>query len=487
MPQDITPPSVERRAFVGASWLALFRLISQIFSWTVTILVARILEPADYGLIEMAVIIPAYAMKLGDLGFGPAIIQKSQNTQDELSSIFWFSAFCASLLSVICYSAAPLTAWVFNEPKLVALTQAVSVLFFLQSLQVVPGSLLKKKLDFKRVGQIEIMSVIISCVTMLTIAKLGGGVWTLILGLITLASSQLIFTFAMFRWLPNFHYRFQDVKSYLRFGVLVSLQGTLHYVYATSDKFFGGRAWQPTTLGQYSMALQLAQLPSEKITVLINHVAFPTFSLLASDSERFKSFYLKTVHICATLVFPLFVGGFLLGADLVQVLLSDKWAPIGRIFEYLCLAQIMVSLNAVNSFVHNAQGKASWSSIYTVVCAILVPLSFFLAVPYGLEAALIPWFTTYIVLTVSWIAITAKKLGITRGAYLKGLSIPLAATVTMAAVIQLTGNLSGEYLSSFGHLYALIIKVGIGASTYIMFLWFFDKRIFKELNALLRR
>jgi O-antigen/teichoic acid export membrane protein len=318
---------------------------------------------------------------------------------------------------------------------------------------------------------------------MLIIAKSGGGVWTLLFGLIALASAQLIFTYATVKWLPRFHYSFKDVKPYLKFGLLVSLQGTLFYIYDKSDKFFAGRAWHPTILGHYYMALQLAQLPTEKITVLINHVAFPTFSLLASDHERLRSFYLKTVHVSATLIFPLFVGGFLVGADLVQVLLSDKWAPIGRMFEYLCLAQIMVSLNAVNSFVHNAQGRASWSSLYFVACAILVSLSFFLAVPYGLEAALIPWFTTYVVLSVSWIAITTKKIGIAPGAYLKELSIPFAATLTMATAIQFVLILGGDYLKSLGQLSSLIIRCGIGASTYIMVLWVFDKRIFNILKS----
>ncbi len=113
-------------------------------------------------------------------------------------------------------------------------------------------------------------------------------------------------------------------------------------------------------------------------------------------------------------------------------------------------------------------------------------LSFFLAVPYGLEAALIPWFTTYAVLSVSWIAITTRKIGITPGVYLKGLSIPFAATLTMATAIQLVSILGGDYLNSLGQLSSLIIKCGIGASTYIMFLWVFDKRIFNVLRTLRR-
>ena len=101
-------------------------------------------------------------------------------------------------------------------------------------------------------------------------------------------------------------------------------------------------------------------------------------------------------------------------------------------------------------------------------------------------AALIPWFTTYAVLSVSWIAITTRKIGITPGVYLKELSIPVAATLTMATAIQLVSILGGDYLNSLGQLSSLIIKCGIGASTYIMFLWVFDKRIFNVLRTLRR-
>ena len=99
---------------------------------------------------------------------------------------------------------------------------------------------------------------------------------------------------------------------------------------------------------------------------------------------------------------------------------------------------------------------------------------------------MIPWFTTYVVLSVSWIAITIKKIGITPRAYLKGLSIPFAATLTMATAIQFVLIVGGDYLNSLGQLSSLISKCGIGASTYIMFLWVFDKRILNVLRTLRR-
>ena len=261
----------------------------------------------------------------------------------------------------------------------------------------------------------------------------------------------------------------------------------MFYVHEKADKFFAARAWQAVTLGQYSMALQLAQLPSEKITALINHVSFPTFVLLTHDRERFAKFYLSTVNVCATLVFPVFVGGFLVGADLVQLLLSETWASIGRIFEFLCLAQIPVSLNAVNNFVHNARGRPSWSTFNTAVCATLVPISFFVAVPYGLEAALIPWFTTQVVLSVVWSAITTRTICITPRVYLKGLSVPFTATVAMATAVQLVTALGDDYLRSLGPLCSLTIKCGVGAAVYVTLLWVYDRRVFYAMKSSWRR
>lgn len=482
-----TPPNIERQALVGASWLAIFRLASQLFSWTATIMVARMLDPADYGLMEMAMIIPGYAMKLSELGLGPAIIQRQSASQSQLSSVFWFSAFVAFLLSIICYASANLASWLFGEPRLITLTQVASIIFLLQSLQVVPSSLLRKRLDFKKVGQIEILAVVVSSATMLFVAHSGGGVWTLIIGLIALALAQLVFTTLVVKWRPSFHFNFNEVRQFLKFGMLISLQGTLFYVYDKSDKYFAGRAWQPSTLGQYILALQLAQLPSEKITVLINHVAFPTFSLLASDPERFRNFYLKTIKICAALVCPLFIGGFLVGSQIVGVLLSEKWAAIGPIFEYLCLAQILVSLNALNNFVHNAQGRVAWSSLNTTICAIVVPISFWLAVPYGLEAALIPWFTTYTVVSVVWIVVTIRSIGITPLQYIRNLSTPIAATLAMAGAISaLEASSLLDSFSAMNLTIQLLLKVSVGAGTYLAYWWAFDDSIVEHLRSLRR-
>jgi O-antigen/teichoic acid export membrane protein len=479
--------SIEKLAFKGATWLAFFKFISQVFSWTTTILVARMLVPSDYGLMELAAIIVGYAMMFSDLGLGEAIIQRKSSNKNELSSVFWLALGFGIFLAILSFILSYVTAWTFNEPRVVPLTKALGLVFILQGATNVPLNLLRKNLQFKFIGFIEFTSIIVSCICMLIIAHLGGGVWTLLGGSIVLSISKLILVFIKIDWVPSFHFSFKEAKAYLTFGIQIVLQGTFFYIYEKSDKFFAGRVWSPKTLGLYSFALQLAQIPTEKITVLINQVSFSALSLLQEDKKRFNEFYLSVIKITATIVIPLFVGGYIIGEDLIKLLLDDKWLPITKIFRFLCLAQILTSMVAVNNFVHNAQGRPHWSVIFNVACAILMSISYFLVVPYGLEAIIIPWFSTYVILSISWIVITVKKIDLSILVYLKKIFHPFLATAGIFVGINLfkyLNNILGIGISNT--LYLVLIQILLAGFIYIGYFWFFERNIFYYLKKFIK-
>ena len=465
--------------------MALFKFISQAFSWAITIIIARILVPDDYGLMTMACIITGYAEIFSELGLGAAIIQKKDTSKSELSSVFWFTLFFSALLAVSCFPVAHFTAYILNEPRVVPLTQTVSIIFIFSGLRIVPVNLLKKDLDFKSVGLMEMTSTIISCTGMLFIAYIGGGVWALLLGRIIRSITMVGLVYYKVKWLPKLHFSFNEAKSYIRFGLTMSFGRSLFYIWENSDKFFAGRAWSANTLGYYTFALQLAQIPTEKIVTLINQVSFPAFARLQNDKERFNTFYLNIIKVTATLVLPLFVGGYLVGEEIVKILLNEKWYPIIFLFKYLCLTQIFTALNAVNNFAHAAQGRPHWGLCYHMVCAVLMPVSFFFAVKYGLNAIIIPWFTTFVVICSGWILITIKKIGVGLNEYLHVLMVPFAAVILMASgVISVKYFITISNISGGGFIYQLLLSVLCGAIVYGAFLWIFDKQLLRELKAL---
>lgn len=477
--------SVEKKMFKGASWLALFKLISQVLSWMITILVARILSPGDYGLMEMSTILTGYAMMFSELGLGSAIIQRPSITTREMSSIFWFMLGFSTLMSLVCVVLAYPTAAIFHDQRVIPLTQAVSVLFVVTGLQIVPSSILRKDLEFKMIGMIEMIGVVVSSLCMYAMAYMGAGVWTLLGGHIIREFTKLILYALTSRWMPALEFDFAEVKSYLSFGINVALGRTLFYVYDKSDKFFAGRAWPVQSLGYYSFALQLAKVPTDKIVSLINQASYPAFAQLQSSTEQFNRFYLRIIKVSMIIVLPIFVGAFMVGEDLVRVLLDGKWLPIIPLFKYLCLAQLFVSLVAINNVVHIAQGRPQWSLAFNLVLTVFMPVSFYFATRDGLNAILIPWFTTYLVICLAWIVITLLKIGISLKSFALNLLKPAMAVGAMSLAILAFETLFDQgRLMTMPLIVGLACKIILGGGFYAGYLWMFDRKIFTDLKNL---
>ena len=478
--------SLQKIAFKGAIWLALFKFLSQMISWAVTVLVARILDPTDYGLMELATIVTGYAAFFVDMGLGAAIIQKKDITQKELSSVFWFIFIVSLMLTALCHFSAEYISNIFNEPRLISIIQILSFVFPISGLLVVPTSLLNKNMEFKTIGMIGMISTIVSCVGMYLVAINDGGVWTLVSGMFFVTTTRLIASYLRTKWHPSIYFNYQEAKSYMHFGGNVLAGRTFFYMFEKSDKFFAGRIWTPQSLGLYGFALQLAQIPTEKITTLVNQVSYPVFSKLQNQKDEFNKFYLNVVKITSIIVIPIFVGGFMLGDELIKILLNEKWYPIIDIFKLLCLAQILTSLNAVNSFVHYAQGRPNWSLYFHASLAIGMGVSFYLAVPYGLKGIVIPWFSTYLVLCSGWTTLTLYKMGIDIKMYIKNMSTAIYGVVVMVTVLAGVDSVIviQETDGELWMLLAIIAKITAGGMTYLAFLMLFDKEIFRKIKEL---
>lgn len=480
--------SLGRQAYKGASWLAFFTFISQGFSWLITFWVARLLSPNDYGLMALTTIFTGYAAWFSELGLGSAIIQREDPSQEDLSSIFWFNICVGVLLAMACFPIASISAWYFDEPRLLNLTRTVAVIFLINGIRIVPGNLLRKNMKFKKLGFFNMVAVFTSCSYMVISAYLGVGVWALLGGQIVLAIVNTLLVFVVAKWSPSWHFSIKEVISYIQYGVKIAIGRTLFYITDNSDKFIVGKKLGSVDVGYYSFALQLSQLPTEKITVMINQISFPLFSKLQNSKEEFNKHYLKIIKIIATLVLPLFVGGFLVAEELIFVVLGEKWSPIIVLFKYICLAQIMTSLSAINNIVHNALGKAELSMYFNGLCAILMPVSFFIAAAYyGLNAMIFPWCTTYFLLCAAWIYFTLCRLEISVLKYFSNMQyIFISIGLMFLAVNGFTFYSSILPWGNAGYISTLAYKIAVGGIVYVGTLALFDRELFRDLYELKR-
>ncbi len=485
MEQNIT---IERKAAKGGLWLAGFKFSTQLCSWAITVVVARILSPGDYGLMQMATILTGYVAVFSELGLGASIIQREEIRDQELSSLFHLGIIWGGILALICFFMAYPTVALFNDRRILRLTQAVSFLYLIEAFSVVPIHILHRELRFKAIGFAESLSVVTASVSMLLIARAGGGVWTLVLGNIIQTSARAIVVFFLVSWRPRMHFCFEEVKSFLKFGLNLVGASSLHYVESKSDSFFGGRSLGANALGYYSMALQLSTIPLDKFVSLINSISFPVFSRYQRQYDDFNNFFLRLIKIIGSTTIPIYFGGFLLADQLIPLVLGEKWLDIVYLFKILCIAQILVAITVPTMTANAAQGRPHWGVYAGLFGLIIYPLSFYIASKHGLNAMVIPWITTIPMERMVFTWITLRKLGIPVAQYCKSLIHPILATACMIAALFLAKStlfgMSDSILS--GQKMQVLITVIVCACTYLFYCFVFQRSFVFSVLSLMK-
>lgn len=479
--------SFARKAFRGSLWFAAFQFSTQLLSWLVTILIARILLPEDYGLVAMATLLTGYVEIVSEMGIGSAIIQRPTVTDTELNGVFLLGIGTGVVFFGFGFILAYLTAGLFHEPKIIPLTQLVSVQFILGGLLVVPHSLLMRQVRFKEIGLIHLWAVSLGSVTTLGFAWHGYGVWSLVIGYMTQRVMMVILSYYYSGWRPGREFHWPAVRPYLHFGLKVTGSGSAYYLFQKADQFIVGRLFAAQLLGYYSMALQLASLPTEKLVALIRKTAYPVFAHYQDDPGKCQSIFLQSTQYMTLLVAPLLVGGAVFGKELILALLGQKWAPVIPLFRVLCLAQLFMALAALTSMVQAALGHPQRVLLFNCSLAALIPLSIFVAAQVGFEFVVIPWITLFPVACVIWIRATLKTLGIELRAYLKQFVIPLQACgVMLIGVLGVQALLPSTFQISNNFPLLVAQEVMLGGLLYVGFLIVFDRPILIRLWELRR-
>ncbi len=478
--------STVRQAFKGGVWLAGLKLTAQLFTWSITIVVARILVPKDYGLMGMATLLIGFAELFSEMGLGSAIIQREKVTRDELSSNFWFSLCLGMGLTIIGFALAYPTAWIFDEPKLVPVSQLLSFSFVIGALMIVPFNCLMREYRFKEIGIIQLPAALISSCSMLLMAKAGYGIWALAWGVIILRSVTVILVLWVSKWRPDLHFRFADIRPFLRYGVNIMGTRFLYYFHQRIDKFIVAKALGTEALGFYSFALELASMPRDKIVSVVNQAAFPVFSRFHNDNEMVQKTYLRITKYLSLIMTPFLLMGAFFGKEIILVVLGEKWLPIAFLFSVFCVTELVVSLTSMNGVVLNAQGRPSWVLLVSMISTIAMAISIYAASRYGLNALAIPWIVVYPGIAIVFAWITFRKIKMTLPPYIEALLPALLVSLAIGMALYI-----GNYMNLLGYLdwkfqWSFILEISIGFAFYLGYLLMFERNSILEIWRVLR-
>ena len=318
-------------------WLAWSRGVVQLLSFATTVLVARILVPADFGVMALAGMFIATAGLLAEMGLGGAIVQFRDLDRRELNTCFWITVTLAAIAyAVLSLGASVIATW-FAVPRLAEVLPVLALGLPVNACTVVSGSLLRKRLALDRVSQAEIIGAVVTLPVMLCCALAGLGVWTLVIGSLVgwVVRGAVIFAFAP--WLPGLRIGGERAKEVIHFSLTTLGITMLWAIREQSDVAVIGKITGQVTVGLYSMAKDLAMLPTAKISSVVFLLSSPMMAELQTDIAAMRRAFFRAVRLTASIALPASAGMALVADDMVAVLLGPKWLPAVPVLRLLCL------------------------------------------------------------------------------------------------------------------------------------------------------
>lgn len=446
-------------------WSVLGRFVSQIVTWTTTLFVIRILTPDDYGLLAAASTLILLFTLLSEMGLGPAIVRAENLTNNKIQNIHGIVLTTCLFIAFSLGCLSPLVSLYFGREELTYLVLALALVFIFESFVVVPRSLLLRRMDYKQLSIIETVARIVAGLTTLVFALLDFGVWALAFGNFAAVLCHAIgFSIAAKYWLlPRF--KFGSVIPELTFGGFILAQRVVWWFFSQVDIFIIGRLFSTATLGAYSVSLQLATMPQQKLSRIINQVAFSSFSNIKNNPLQIQRHLLKSLSFLSIVSFPLFFGISAISHEIITVIIGNNWV---NIIIPLTLLPIMIPLRMAVSVIGetlNAVDKANVTLGNSAISLGLIIPSILIGSNWGLFGICMAWVVTTPVFTFITLMRAKPHIGVGSFSFIQVIWKPALASAVMYIAVS---NFREIALSTVDNIDLLLSEMIVGMAVYMI-------------------
>jgi O-antigen/teichoic acid export membrane protein len=448
-------------------WTSVLQVGKNLLGFAISILLARWLQPSDYGLVGMVTVLISIVSVFQDWGIGQAVIYFRDESEEHLATYFTVTTATGLLLTLITFLSAPVIAGFYHEPRLVAIVQALSLTFLLGGLWAVSQGLLTKHFRFQRLTLTESACTLGSGLIAVVMAWKGYGVWSLVANILIQNLAQTV----LYCWIvrPRFTLRIDRalLKKVISWGMPLAGSSLLFRFYDNSDYLVIGKLLGAPALGAYTLAFRLATMVNDKISSVVNRVSFPSFSAMQDDVDSVVRHWLSVTRKLAWLNFPVLVAIAMNAEDFISIFLGPKWQQAGPLVKYLCVVGALKTLNPLVFNLLSARGRTEIGFQNTLLNSVLLPISFLLACRIGsVTTVCIAWCVVFPCTSAFLIYRAAKLVGISFWSFLRDLRAPaLTAAVCLAVMLPIS------WLAPFG-LFRLCLRSAVGLAGFAACLWF---------------
>lgn len=366
-----------------------------------TIVLARLLNPADFGIVAMVTAITGLGQAFADLGLSEATIQRPEITRKQVSNLFWINVGIGAALACITCGLAPVLAWFYHEPRILKITFVASLTFVIGGLRVQHDAILRRQMRFLSLAARDVTAYVVAVALAITMAWRGAGYWAILAFPLILNSTSMVLSWVMTRWIPGLPHRDTNVRSLIAFGGNVAGSYLVASIYRSADSVLVGWYWGAGPLGLYSRAYNLLMLPIRQLGGPARSVAVPAYSRVQTEPERLARYYLRTANIITWITAPLFGFLFVAAAPVIILVLGRRWveaAPVFQILTIFALGQLILE-STVWLFVSRGHSRRLLLLSLTI-CPLIIG-GYAIGLPFGIRGvamsgslgflALFPW------------------------------------------------------------------------------------------------
>jgi O-antigen/teichoic acid export membrane protein len=453
-----------RSVVKNAAWMAGAQWGMQVLQFGVSIVLARLLIPSDYGLVSMSATFTGVVSLFASLGFGVALVERREVDDDCICTAFWSTAGVGVLAFALATVGAPLIGSFYGERRLVTIIQVAACGLIISPLNDIALSLLTRQMAFRAIASIEIVAALIAQATALIAAFTGFGVWSLVAATIVSQVARFLGFFCTVRWLPHFRFsraRFTELFSFSRYLVGYQL---LNYFVRNLDNVLIGKVLGPVALGYYDLAYQLTLKPMVLVSSIFTQPLFPVLVSLKDDKKRAADTYRSVVVYISLITFPLLLGLASVAPEAVSCILGERWVPVVPTLQILCVVGLMNCIATTVGTIYLSQGRSDIPLKWILGVGPVAYCAFFIGIQWGIEGVA----ASYAVFTaVTWIIshAIANRLIELRADYFWSALMPAtcASLLMVGAVLGARLLMSDWPLSMETKLFTFI---AIGATVY---------------------
>ena len=468
------------RALRGAFWAYSSYVGGRLLVLLATAILARLLDPEDFGLVALALVFMAVLETVKDLGLAQALVAlRPEDVYERADTVFVATVGLGVTLSAIVAAVSPLAAHFFDEPELTRIMPVLGLTFAIRSLGATHHALAQKEMRFRTRTIAELADVISRGLTGVGLALAGAGAWSLVIGYVVGVSFFVMALWALIPWRPRLRIVRSHLRALLRFGSAITGVDVLSAVLSNADYVFVGKVLGPAALGVYTLAFRLPELAIINIANVAGDVLFPAFANV--DRRALAHTYLVSLRYTLMLCMPLAVGMALLAAPLIKVAFGDAWAGAVEPMQLITVYAFAVTVGIPAGTAYKALGRADILLKLALPRAILFVAVVAVVVDQGIVAVALAHAAVAGLFSVIGIMIASRMIDVPLTRILRLGVAPGVACLALAAVIVAVDTLVTPAVGT------LLVAVPAGAAIYGAVLWALAPDAVRSLREKMRQ